>query len=183
MIKRLNQADLLDKINVLLVSDHGMTQMKSTVVLSDLIDITWINKTKSVLGIVSSIWPRSDEFGQRVFDGLSKSPFLDVYYKKDMPERYHFKNNDRIGPIVVVAKEGYMLYEVTLVLRKGNHGFDNQLESMRAIFLAHGPDFKPNVKIRPVNSVDIYPLLCQLINVKCNPNNGTIKAFSQALVF
>jgi predicted AlkP superfamily pyrophosphatase or phosphodiesterase len=65
---------------------------------------------------------------------------------------------------------------------KGNHGFDNQVESMRAIFLARGPDFNTNTIIEPVNNVDVYPLLCRLIDMQCRPNNGTISNFQSALV-
>ena len=64
---------------------------------------------------------------------------------------------------------------------KGNHGFDNQVESMRAIFLARGPDFKQRHQIGPVNNVDIYPLLCHLLDMRCNPNKGTISPFLDAL--
>lgn len=32
---------------------------------------------------------------------------FDVYLKEEIPERYHFSNNPRVGPILVVAKVGY----------------------------------------------------------------------------
>lgn len=99
-----------------------------------------------------------------------------------MPPEYNFKNNDRIGPIVTIADEGYILSTGTNVL-KGNHGFDNRVESMRAVFMAYGPSFRKNVKIGPIANVDVYPLLCELINVKCNPHNGTILGFTRGLTF
>lgn len=99
-----------------------------------------------------------------------------------MPAYLNYKNNKRIGPIVAIANEGYIVVDSDLNL-KGNHGFDNRLQSMQAIFLARGPDFKHNVKLGSVNNVDVYPLLCELVNVKCNPNNGTIAAFKDALNF
>ena len=74
-----------------------------------------------------------------------------------------------------------MIYTKSSTL-KGNHGFDNNIESMRAIFLARGPDFKRNSRIGPLNNVDVYPLLCQLIDMECHPNNGTISNFIDALV-
>lgn len=99
-----------------------------------------------------------------------------------MPPEYNFKNNDRIGPIVTIADEGYILSTNTNLL-KGNHGFDNRISSMRAVFMAHGPDFRRNTRIGPVNNVDVYPLLCELINIKCNANNGTISNFLKGLSF
>ena len=118
----------------------------------------------------------------QVYNGLRSSPLLTVYYKENMPSVLNYKNNNRIGPIVAIANEGYILLNSELSL-KGNHGFDNRLQSMRAIFLARGPDFKGNVKLGPVNNVDVYPLLCELVNVRCNPNNGTMIPFKNALTF
>lgn len=32
---------------------------------------------------------------------------FDVYWKRDIPKRYHFSNNPRVGPIIVAARVGY----------------------------------------------------------------------------
>ena len=51
-----------------------------------------------------------------------------------MPEELHFKNNDRIGPIITICDEGYVINTVTQT-NVGNHGFSNEVVSMRAVFL------------------------------------------------
>lgn len=117
-----------------------------------------------------------------MFNGFNRSEFLDVYYKEDLPERLHYKNSRRVGPIVAIAKEGYTV-GTQMQTNVGNHGFDNEIPSMRAIFLARGPDFKNNVKIGPVDNVDVYPLVCELVQIQCNPNNGSILHFKDALSF
>ena len=38
----------------------------------------------------------------------------DVYLKEDIPERFHYKNNDRVTSIVVFAKPGYSVYNVSV---------------------------------------------------------------------
>ena len=117
-----------------------------------------------------------------MFNGFNSSEFLDVYYKEDLPPRLNYKNSRRVGPIVAIAKEGYTV-GTQMQTNVGNHGFDNEIPSMRAIFLARGPDFKKNVKIGPVNNVDVYPLVCELVQIQCNPNNGSIAHFKDALSF
>jgi len=49
------------------------------------------------------------------------------------------------------------------------------------IFLARGPNFKRNKKISGFINVDVYPLICNLIRIECNPNNGTLKTFEEVL--
>ena len=48
------------------------------------------------------------------------------------------------------------------------------------ILKARGPDFKKQSKIGPIKTVDVYPLLCDLLKIQCNPNNGTITPFNEA---
>ena len=121
-----------------------------------------------------------------------------------MPANLNFNNGNRIGlsllffleylainlilnltkaPIVVIADEAYTINLSDNFTLAGNHGFDPYtVASMRAIFLARGPNFKQNVKIDPINTVDVYPLLCDLIKIKCNPNNGTLQPFLNSMV-
>ena len=58
---------------------------------------------------------------------------------------------------------------------KGKHGYDNNLPSMRTIFLARGPGFKTGYQSIPFNNVDIYELMCTLLNLEPAPNNGTLE--------
>ena len=65
---------------------------------------------------------------------------------------------------------------------KGNHGYDNELKSMRPIFYAKGPDFKVNFTIDVIfESVNIYPLICQLLHINQSSNNGSIQNLAHIL--
>ena len=53
---------------------------------------------------------------------------------------------------------------------------------MRSIFLARGPDFKQNAKIKSfLYSVDIYALLCELLKIDCDSRDGSIFPFMSVL--
>ena len=63
----------------------------------------------------------------------------------------------------------------------GDHGYDNQLVNMHPIFIAHGPAFKKAYKAEPFDSVDVYPLLCHLLDVEPRPNNGSLDVIRHIL--
>lgn len=49
----------------------------------------------------------------------------------------------------------------------GIHGYDNNVESMRPIFMAKGPRFKSGVVVNDeFNNVDLFGFFCRLLNIK-----------------
>jgi hypothetical protein len=42
-----------------------------------------------------------------VMKNLSKIPHSQVYLRKDIPDRYHYKNHERIGDILLLLDPGY----------------------------------------------------------------------------
>lgn len=56
----------------------------------------------------------------------------------------------------------------------GLHGYDNQAENMRPFFIAHGPAFKQGIEIEPFNNIDLFPLICQMMNISTPANNGSL---------
>jgi hypothetical protein len=55
------------------------------------------------------------------------------------------------------------------IVSKGNHGYNNTLPSMQAMFMARGPDFKRHVKIHSLKNVDVYHIACKILNIEPNP--------------
>lgn len=54
---------------------------------------------------------------------------------------------------------------------------------MRPVFLARGPSFRANHQLNStVNLVDIYPLMCHLLDLKPGPNNGSFENVKDLLV-
>jgi len=59
-------------------------------------------------------------------------------------------------------------------MSRGEHGYDNLDPSMRALFVARGPDIASGVRVAPFANVDIYPLLAHLLGLQPLPNDGNI---------
>ncbi|KAF9562603.1 Phosphodiest-domain-containing protein [Agrocybe pediades] len=152
----LAQRNLTDIVDIVFVSDHGMTDTShpESVYMDDILG------AEGIAGIAHEDgWP---SMGLRFHPHVNVSKHLEdllrasdenpekfeVYTHETMPERYHFANHERIAPIYVVPKIGYILTthaEGDTGMSKGNHGYDNDAPSMQAIFVAHGP-FSVDVK-------------------------------------
>lgn len=61
-----------------------------------------------------------------------------------------------------------------MYINKGDHGFSNHEMDMKMIFRAFGPDLRKNFLAEPFDSVSIYPLMCKLLGVTPEPNNGSL---------
>lgn len=55
----------------------------------------------------------------------------------------------------------------------GDHGYDNSLPSMQPFLAAQGPAFRKGYRMKTINSVDLYPLMCNLLGIPEMPNNGS----------
>jgi len=88
-------------------------------------------------------------------------------------------------PIIIIAKEHYITARYgTNYSREaiGHHGYDNFLPNMRPIFIARGPSFQKNVTLDSFENINVYSLLCHLLDVKPRENNGTLHSFQNILV-
>jgi predicted AlkP superfamily pyrophosphatase or phosphodiesterase len=113
----LEARNLTDIVDVVFVSDHGMTDTSHP----ELIYIDDILGKEGMAAIEHEDgWP---SMGLRFASKSNVTKFLDallatsarnpekfeVYTRDRMPERYHFSRNDRIAPIYVVPRIGYVL--------------------------------------------------------------------------
>ena len=63
-----------------------------------------------------------------------------------------------------------VIHRKKIIPKGGTHGYDNQLKSMHALFLASGPAFQLGIQIEPFENVNIYPLICEILNITPHPN-------------
>ncbi|XP_058804211.1 bis(5'-adenosyl)-triphosphatase ENPP4-like isoform X2 [Phymastichus coffea] len=196
--QKLKQNCLTD-VNVIHLSDHGMssTTINRIINLTEFIDPA----DYKFVGIspVINIYPIEGK-ETLVYTNLKKASTVnknfDVYLKEDIPERYHFHNNPRIGPILVVAKIGYAfqtLYdsfpwyekEFNITINEnsefGVHGYDNNNSEMHPFFFGLGPAFLPACKVPPFDNTDLLPLFCEILDISCPQVNGTLSNLKTCL--
>lgn len=178
----LKRAHLYDDINLIVTSDHGMTQLSAEKIIEldnyvSRDQYTWVDKSP-VVGIV----PKEGCFDEVYSSLLNANPNLYVYKKDDIPEEYHYKDNERIMPILLEAREGWTIVRnKSKVFMMGNHGYNNSLASMHPIFVARGPDFRVGYTKDTMHSVDLYPLMCHILSVPPMANNGSLTSAQDLL--
>ncbi len=62
LIQRLEQESILDNLNIVIVSDHGMASMlqNGTQLIGNYLDVSWIDSSKTIYGVVSNIYPKNE---------------------------------------------------------------------------------------------------------------------------
>lgn len=61
LIDHLKRLELYEKINIMVLSDHGMASMvtNGTFIMRDYVNTAWINSTRTVYGVTANIYPTS----------------------------------------------------------------------------------------------------------------------------
>ena len=171
ILNKLKTLTIYKKLNVILVSDHGMTEIDKTkkIVLSKYIDTKKIKMEGS--GAYTLLYSDENNEIEKSYLKLKQLSNIDVYKKENIPDKLRFKRHHRIKDILIVAKEGWTILKDNLegsyyFYSKAAHGYDNDLQSMQAIFFAQGPAFKKDYTISSINNIDIYPLIAHILNIK-----------------
>ena len=169
---------LIGSVNLVVVSDHGMTPLAAdrVIYLDDYVDLS--RMTVVDLSPVGSLVPAAGYEAEAYRRLKGAHARLQVYRKGELPARLHYNSNARITPLVTIADEGWTLTTRAIAARLGPprggaHGFDNLLPSMGALFVAAGPDFRAGVVVPPFQNIHVYSLLAKLLGVTPAPNDGS----------
>ena len=194
LIDGLKARRILAQVNLIIVSDHGMATQdpNNAIILDELFDTSLAERILWTSEIVS-IFPKAGK-EDAIYTTLKARmpPHAKLYRKAEVPARFHYSNSPRIAPLLVLPDEGW-----TLTTRakfdeakakdpknglRGGHGYDNELPSMRAIFIAHGSAFKKGVVIEPFENVQVYNVMTRILRLRPAPNDGNDTAAVAALV-
>ncbi|XP_072178641.1 ectonucleotide pyrophosphatase/phosphodiesterase family member 5-like [Diadema setosum] len=182
LVRRLKETGLYDRVNIIITSDHGMTSISphKVIVIEQYVDPKVYPFRVISNNPIVSIWPHNDSHREAIYHSLhGKNEHMTVYLKEDIPAYYHYRDNRRIAPILLVAHEGWQIHSNTSdeywPTHLGTHGYNNSLMSMHPFFIAHGPAFKQGYESDPFSSINIYALMCHLAEFEPAPNNGSWK--------
>jgi predicted AlkP superfamily pyrophosphatase or phosphodiesterase len=176
LLSGLEEIQMRDSVNIILVSDHGMTEVHFEKIINVEEMLEGYRFVSSNSGSVMMI-SADDSDIEKIYSLLKKNEnHYKVYMKNNIPPYYHFSKSPMISEILLVAEMGWaVITNKNLKWMKpenynGNHGYDNHHLDMHGVFIAAGPQFKNNYKTGTINCLDVYPLLCKIFNII--PNNN-----------
>lgn len=179
LVDGITRLGLTDRVNVIVVADHGMAPLSRdrAIYLDDYIamDSVDVIEWTPVADIVPK--PGREEY---VLRQLARAPHLATYRRGTLPARLHFNDSPRITPVVAIAAEGWKITTHARAAESratdwgGDHGYDNALLSMGAVFVAAGPAFRRGVIVPPFQNVHLYGLLAQILGLTPARTDGSI---------
>lgn len=175
LLEGLRARNLEQVVNLMVVSDHGMSYVtpEKSVYYDDYIDTSDLLLEESLqphLGIRT----RDPKQLASIYKTLKHAqikerlPFQ-VYWREDIPARFHYSNNPRISPLVVIADPGYVMTRRDMGLSVvGVHGWDNQMHDMRAVFAAQGPAFPSHgpEPLQAFENVELHDIMARTIGLQ-----------------
>lgn len=180
-------------INIIVVSDHGMSNLKqrseSYIFLDEILNLN----TKGIKIVNSGTHAHMyvDDIHSR--DSLysllkAKAKTFSVLKQSEYPSHWHYANK-RSGDLLITAHEGYYIrdqdrakFVPTLDSTRnfGVHGYDpHKVKDMHGIFLAKGPNIKTGQVIPTFENIHIYPLIAKILGLKLPEIDGEPKVLEK----
>lgn len=162
-------------INVIVVSDHGMHDMRTE-------DRTFIDLERMIpkgldgvnvitSSTLSNLYISDSTRKEEIYRALSgKDGRFRIFYREQLPAKWNYLDSDRTGDLVVVAEPGYYVVSAHRGKKEsdtwGAHGFDPDVdEQMHGIFYASGPNIRGGARVSKFRNVHVYPFIARILGL------------------
>ncbi|KAI8972779.1 alkaline-phosphatase-like protein [Pilobolus umbonatus] len=194
LMRGLEERNLTNIVNVMIVSDHGMSETdKSRLIYYDRflteeeMGLIWKTEASPLLGI--RVYPDLNEAEavDRLYNAFKRyenttEAHFKAYKREDIPSRFYFQDNVRIPPLLILPDVGWNFVTLnefnpdkeSVYHPRGVHGYDNLSPESRAIFVAEGPYFPRGQRAKPFQNVELYNVMSNILNLKAAENNNTL---------
>lgn len=173
-VQGLDRLGLLAHTTFVVTSDHGMARVN--------IKSGIIHGAPLVRDFPQAKWEWAGPTSGIRLNGASKEAVLlslaaeknmQCWSKENVPAQFHFGKHRRIPDIVCLADVGFVLSpKLPYIGPVGLHGYDPQHPSMHGLLIVSGYRIAPRL-LGDVKSLDIYPLLAELIDVQPAMHDGS----------
>lgn len=188
LVQGLQQRGLLERMNIIVVADHGMASVpaNNSVMLDKLIPLNRVDVVS--LGVLAGLNPTAGHDFAKIEAQLEKpQKHMTCWDKSRVPARLAYGSNPRVPQLLCLADVGWRITTSDYAAKKkgklslGEHGYDNEAPQMQALFVAHGPAFRQGVTVPSFPNVDVYPLMTHLLDLPAAANDGDYQAVKDML--
>ena len=195
---RVKSSPVYDKIDFIVTADHGMAETSPLRVIElwPYLDASRIRETAFGTPMGFEV---DEDYLDEAYRTLSQVEHIRVFKRDEMPAKYHYGSyKARINNLLVLPDVGWKLrYTDPNQVREprpekgdhvrpqadpaqiqvgGAHGYDPFEKDMSTIFYASGPHFKKGFRQKPFQNLNVYLVLCHLLDVEPAPNDCDWKA-------
>ena len=166
-------------VDLIVVADHGMESTSGGWIALD--KFADLSQFKSAGPLIYAPSAADAEKAYQSLKGASDK--FKVYRRADVPAELHYDANPRAGDPVVIPTGPYSIRarapapgEPDKPPSVGQHGYDPHLmSSMKALFVAAGPDIRAGVTLAPFDNVNVYPLIARILGLPIGKIDGDSK--------
>ncbi|NLS25859.1 hypothetical protein S2M10_08340 [Sphingomonas sp. S2M10] len=157
-------AALHQPANIVVVSDHGMSETSDTRVIP--LGLPRDSYQLIEAGPFAALTPLPGKEALVEQTLLGRHPHMECWRKGEIPAHFRYGKNPRIAAIFCLAEPRWTIAEKlpAAPFTRGEHGYDNRSADMAALFVAAGPAFRHGT-VPAFDNVDIAPLLRDLIDL------------------
>lgn len=182
LVDGLKQRGLFDKINIIVLADHGMASVpkENSILIDKLIPMDDVEEV--TLGEVAGFNPKRGHDFNAIEEKMEQpQQHMHCWDKTRIPERFHYGSNTRVPQLVCLADVSWRITTTDYLAKKkghvslGEHGYDNADPVMQALFVAHGPAFQSGIRFHSFPNVDVYPLMAHLLGITPKFSDGKLE--------
>ena len=183
---RLKALPYADKINFIVLADHGMEEISPERFISwdSVIPEGW---TERIVGHTPTSIFVKEGYVDSLYNRLSQLEHVSVWKHGEVPAELNYGTSNRLGDIIVAPDLGWQFSHFPS-RNTGAHGYSPKELDMMVVFRAVGPDFKVNYEApftegeqSAFRNVDIYPLLCELLGIRPARTDGQLNRIHKIL--
>ncbi len=187
LVAGLKQRGLFDRINLIVLADHGMASVPraNSVLIDQRIPLDEVQVVS--LGVLAGFNPKPGHDFAAIERTLEQpQQHMRCWDKTRIPARFRYGSNPRVPQLICLADTGWRITTTAQLasgrhLSLGEHGYDNADPLMRALFVAHGPAFRAGLRVPEFPNVDVYPLMTHLLGLPAAANDGDYEAVKDML--
>jgi predicted AlkP superfamily pyrophosphatase or phosphodiesterase len=188
LLSALDDRKLWPRTTLIIVSDHGMTEVNESVEIKSAIESAGLNVRITGGGAAQHLFLKNPDDRQAVLKVLGQQSHIQVFEGEAIPIPLAAPN--RTGDIVVTTTPPYTFSRAETYFEKaalfvaqlmgekrGDHGFNPTLSDMGGIFFAMGNGVAKGKELKDIHQLDVAPTVARLLGIE-PPANASREGLS-----